>query len=388
MRLLRQTGFRRDKDFTYNGSNASLTFWNESEIYLKDLFQDPSDPEFDSLGSSEFTGAFIDEGAQITSKAKDMVLSRLRYRTQEYGILGKLFIASNPCKNFLYYDYYQMDRDKKLPKYRKYVAALPKDNPHLDPNYIKTLERLDQKTKERLLFGNWEYDDDPSKMINYDKILDLWTNKVEAGVQKYIIVDPARFGKDKATITYWEGLLIKNHMAYKKSSMKELRLKLEEWERQYQVPRSNILTDEDGVGGGLKDEMAGIKGFLNGSRPIAKKHKKLGFNAEKEIEEQTDANYVNLKTQCYYKLADYVNIGKIGIYEGFSGEEKQELIQELEQVKRDKIDSDGKLRILSKERVKELLGRSPDWSDNLMMRMYFELNPYVDAYMGRARVLG
>ena len=48
-----------------------------------------------------------------------------------------------------------------------------------------------------------------------------------------------------------------------------------------------------------------------------------------------------------------------------------ELSKELEQVKRDKIDSDGKLRILPKEKVKELIGRSPDYSDALMMRMYF-----------------
>jgi hypothetical protein len=48
-----------------------------------------------------------------------------------------------------------------------------------------------------------------------------------------------------------------------------------------------------------------------------------------------------------------------------------ELSKELEQVKRDKIDSDGKLRLLSKEDVKKLIGRSPDYSDALMMRMYF-----------------
>lgn len=40
-------------------------------------------------------------------------------------------------------------------------------------------------------------------------------------------------------------------------------------------------------------------------------------------------------------------------------------------VKRDKIDSDGKLQIISKETVKASIGRSPDYSDALMMRMYF-----------------
>jgi len=49
--------------------------------------------------------------------------------------------------------------------------------------------------------------------------------------------------------------------------------------------------------------------------------------------------------------------------------------KELEQVKRDKIDSDGKLQLLSKEKVKESIGRSPDYSDALMMRMYFCFKP-------------
>ncbi len=34
---------------------------------------------------------------------------------------------------------------------------------------------------------------------------------------------------------------------------------------------------------------------------------------------------------------------------------------------------DGKLSIESKDKVKEMLGRSPDIGDAIMMRMYFEL---------------
>jgi hypothetical protein len=47
----------------------------------------------------------------------------------------------------------------------------------------------------------------------------------------------------------------------------------------------------------------------------------------------------------------------------------------LEQVKRKDIDKDGKLSVLPKEKIKELIGRSPDYSDALMMRMWFVLNP-------------
>jgi hypothetical protein len=37
-------------------------------------------------------------------------------------------------------------------------------------------------------------------------------------------------------------------------------------------------------------------------------------------------------------------------------------------------DKDGKLRILPKEKIKGLIGRSPDWLDVFIMRMYFEIS--------------
>ena len=63
--------------YTYN-SQSNIIYWNNgSEIILKDLFLYPSDPNFDSLGSLEITGAFIDECNQITYKAWQIVKSRI-----------------------------------------------------------------------------------------------------------------------------------------------------------------------------------------------------------------------------------------------------------------------------------------------------------------------
>ena len=49
--------------------------------------------------------------------------------------------------------------------------------------------------------------------------------------------------------------------------------------------------------------------------------------------------------------------------------------EEMEQVKQKDIDKDGKVAIVSKDVVKELIGRSPDEWDSIMMRYYFELKP-------------
>jgi hypothetical protein len=52
---------------------------------------------------------------------------------------------------------------------------------------------------------------------------------------------------------------------------------------------------------------------------------------------------------------------------------QKSLSEELEYVWRHNADKDGKLAIMPKDKVKEKLGRSPDISDMLMFRMYFEL---------------
>ena len=59
---------------------------------------------------------------------------------------------------------------------------------------------------------------------------------------------------------------------------------------------------------------------------------------------------------------------------------KDDLTKELEQVRRDKIDRDTKLAILPKEKVKQIIGRSPDYADALMMRMFYELKPNIGKY--------
>ena len=48
------------KHYTFNASSNIISFYNGSEIILKDLFLYPSDKNFDSLGSLEITAAFID----------------------------------------------------------------------------------------------------------------------------------------------------------------------------------------------------------------------------------------------------------------------------------------------------------------------------------------
>lgn len=345
---------KSDEHFNYNQMEGVIRFFNGSEIYLKDLFLYPSDPEFDSLGSTEFTGAFIDEGSQISNKAKNIVTSRIRYKLEEFGVIPKILIASNPSKNFLYYDFYKPWKDKQLPNFRAFVPAFVWDNPHISPHYIESLKRLDKVSRERLLEGNFEYDDDPAKLMEYDKIIDIFTTKPTNLNKKYMTVDVARFGSDKTDIFLWTGLFVYRIISREKQATNITAREIASLCQSESIPRSQTCIDEDGVGGGVVDQLENVIGFVNNSKP-------------------TDGNYSNLKTQCYFMLADYINTAKIGVYEGIDQKLKEMLIEELEQVKRKDADKDGKIMIVPKDKIKEIIGRSPDLSDSLMMRMYLEL---------------
>jgi len=364
-------GLKHDVHYKYNAQTGVIKFWNGSEEYLRDLFLYPSDPEFVSLGSTEYTDGFIDEMGEITEQAYQIMRSRIRFKLDEYKLVPKLFMGSNPCKTFVYREFYKKWRDGALEPFKAYIPASVYDNPFISDHYIENLKKLDTVNRERLLNGNWEYDDDPAKLFEYDRIIDIFTNDyVEAPREKmYISCDVARFGGDKTVIMIWRGLMIMKIIEKDKSSVKEVVDELKKQSFMWKVPASNIIIDEDGVGGGVVDFIPNVKGFVNNSAPKETK-------GSKKIH-----NYANLKTQCYFKLAEYVNDSKIGCYD-LPESIKNGIIEDLEQVAQKDIDKDeNKIRLIGKEEIKEKLGRSPDYGDAFMMRMYFELSSNYKPYI-------
>lgn len=344
-------------EYNYNPNEKTITFKNGSQIILKDLFLYPRDPNFDSLGSLEITGAFIDECNQIVEKAKNVVVSRIRYKLTEYNLTPKVLMTCNPAKNWVYHSFYKPDKDGTLPEYRKFIQALLSDNKHVHESYGKSLAKLDDASRERLLNGNWEYDEDVSKLFTFDSLCNMFTNDfVEDSLgDNYITADIARFGNDNTVICIWKGWVLEKVVSLSKASIVVSADHIKLLARQNQIPMSKVIVDEDGVGGGVKDILR-CKGFVNNSRPLKVEGEML--------------NYSNLKSQCYFHLS---NVAKDnGIY--IKDKDKREtIIQELEQIRIKDIDKDGKKAVEGKDKVKEMIGRSPDYADSIMMRSFFDL---------------
>lgn len=363
----------RDKvDFSFNQQLNIITFNNESKIYMIDMAYRPSDPLYMRLGGLELTGAAVDESAECDEKSVIMLSTRIGRRNNErYGLKAKMLETFNPAKNHVYNRYYKPFKGKKLSKDYCFIPALPKDNPSPEAAQyiIDMLATGDEVTIERLVNGNFEYDDDPAKLCSYDKILDIFTNEyVHTNYLalnkpiRYITADIARYGSDKAVIAIWDDWTVIDLVVYYKCDMPTVQNKIKELQITYSIPNSRTLVDEDGIGGGVKDNI-GCKGFTANKPPVKK----------------SKNNYTNLKTQCYYLLAEKINNGEFYIEKTLDVETTNCIIGECEQIKRDDIDSDGKLKIIPKEKIKAIIGHSPDFTDTFAMRVYFDLNPPMTA---------
>ena len=344
-------------DVEWKQQEHYLLFANGSRIDFIEIKFKPSDKDYISLGSVEYTGGWIEEGGETHTNAQETLKTRIgRHLNDKYGIRPVLFITCNPNKNWLYYDFYGPWKRGELEVRKCYIEALPGDNPNNDSQYMDQLRNLkDKAKKERLLFGNWDYDDDPAAMVEFDAIIDLFTNDHVLPVgEKRLSADLAMKGRDRFVAGNWHGLVVNIAIDKPISTGKEIEADLKTCMVTNQVPRSKTVVDSDGLGNYLESYLVGIKEFHGGARA------------------KDDRTYDNLKSECAYLLASYINDRKIKVI--CTREQRERIIEELGVLKEKAVDADEKRkRIISKPEMKARLNRSPDYLDMLIMGMYFEI---------------
>ena len=355
----------------YNGQDNYIQFYNGSRLYFLAATYLPSDPMFERFGSMEFTGGWLEEGGELDVLAYENIkLSIGRWRNDEYKIPYKLLITCNPKKNWMYTDFYKPWSEGKLPPTKAFIQALVTDNAFRESGAVTILDAIKDKiTRQRLRFGDWEYVGDPASLMDYDSIISIFTNShVPAVGAKYMTVDVARYGDDKTKIRIWHGWRVIHVEKISKQSTSFVAQVIKELCLKYGVPPSNVVIDEDGIGGGVVDQVKGSRGFIALAAPVYDRLK------TDPMTRKPNESYDCIKTQCGYMLAEKVN--QKMIYEPVTDLEDQDrLIQDLEHVKEKNIDNDKKRSLVSKKDIRKQIGRSPDDGDTYIMRMWFELHP-------------
>jgi hypothetical protein len=231
-----------------------------------------------------------------------------------------------------------------------------------DPAYLGNLLAQDEDIQAQLLHGNWKIKIDGTDIINPIKLKDCFSNDYASKGARAITADIAMKGSDLLVVGVWDGFRLIDIEVMQKSKGNEIIDLIKRLASEYKVPQSRIVYDDDGAGSFIDGFIQNAVAFKNGGRP-----------ANRE-------NYNHLKSQMYFKLGSRIN--QDGYYitpyvaeKVIGGKTIQKhLIDERRAIKRDKPDHDGKLCVIPKDKMKNIIGHSPDFMDMWMMREYLEYN--------------
>ena len=171
--ILKDWGLVEGVNYKINNIEGTLLFWNDSIIIMKEMSDAPSDPNFERFGSSEFTIAFVDEVSEISERAIEVLFSRLRWKTHDTFKTPRMLLTTNPTMNWVRSRFVQNDEGEKITpnEGEAYIPFSVFDNPDIAFRqvYEAALNKIrDQATKERLLYGNWDFIESNS-MVIYNK---------------------------------------------------------------------------------------------------------------------------------------------------------------------------------------------------------------------------
>jgi hypothetical protein len=372
----------------FNGQYNYFELYNGSRVYFVPVKYLPSDPDFQRFGSMQFTRVWGEEIGEWHVKAKaNLHITAGRWRNREYGLTGKGLYTFNPARNFTYDQYYKTWRDGTMPPYRRFVQALPTDNKKANPAVLDNMRNsLTNADYRRLFLGEWETGADPNCLVDYDAVCDVFANDHvlpdTSLSRKALSTDLATTGRDKWVAFDWSGDVAKLAINQPTATGKQIYQGTAEYAARNGVPRSRIVTDADGLGNYLESFLNGIYEFHANARPVEAATPGTPATA------RDTALYANLKTQCAYELARMIRERQIRII--VPGDDTgviEQIKDELMLLIVEDVTSDAtRRRLIPKDRMKALIGRSPDFLDALIMGMVFRVKQQYNGIRRFARV--
>src|SRR5690606_22136193 len=229
-----------------------------------------------------------------------------------------------------------------------------KDNPNLLRKY---------------LYADWSLVDTINQLIPSEAILKA-SDKITGIEVTSLGVDVARYGDDRTVFTILKNGNIELIESYPQTAITEVITRTIQLIHDYNIDPSYVGIDSVGLGAGVVDSLK-MQGYdvveLQG-----------GAKSEETTYEEAFKPY-NLRSQMYYELRNDLINGEIGNLTDES------LKLELQALKYENH-LDKTVRVISKEAIKKLLGRSPDIADSLVyanwVKTYRGTSKYLPAISG------
>lgn len=355
----------------WNKTEKLIQIINGSRIRYGGIGDDPDD--WEKFMSGEYGWVALDQAEQFTEKEFMMLATRLRLNLPD--IQYYFLLSCNPNIGWIKERFIENNKKDHI-----FISSLPTDNlANLPANYIQNMKDiLTPVYIKALLEGDWEAVGEPDNVYNYIIAQKAKHRRLKRSLPVEIGVDVARAGDDESIIILREGLRITLHS--KAQGHDTMRTTGEIWcccqDRiiPYWKDSINIITikvDADGVGGGVVDRLkeqksekqaaytAMILDLLN--EEDRKKRIDGGYKLRIKILEIHGAAKAKDKVHFKNQRAE-IHWGLRELMEDLDIPDDRELITQLMALKY-KQNSAGQVEIIPKDKIKEKLGRSPDYAE-------------------------
>ena len=318
------------------------------------------------FNSAEYAFIFIDQAEEIHKDDMGMLRGTLRLKIKGRDVLPKVLLTANPAQCWLKPEFIQ---GKSLP-HRRFIKALPSDNPFLHTEYIDRLREAFSHRPELLeayLHGSWD------DVAGHDRIIkERWVR--EAGDRHFwgreqrffMVFDAARFGDDETVVYTMRNTDILDEKIYgQKDAMHTANLihtavvSGVRWQdHHYRIPA--VGGDSIGIGGPILDRLREMSG---GAYSV------YDINVSEGKPMGVPAKYLNRRAQIWDEAAMRFSNGEIELHNP-----SDELVNQLTAPRYEF--RNGRMKVEEKVKLKMRLGRSPDQADAYIMGLYME--PWVE----------
>ncbi len=255
------------------------------------------------------------------------------------------------------------------------------DNPHLDKEMIdKEKEVMTPQIFQQEYMA--EYPDGDQKLFDMEAVAQAFTlTPSSTKSPMYLSIDPAgKDGQDNTVFALQQGDLITLH-SKKNMNREAIEDMILDYEKKYEIPRKNIIGDAVGVGEFLFGEgrLSGMTIFKGSFQPVKTDVQIARYAQPNKVDVQpTTSDYLNLRTQTYFKLAELINRRQLSIK--CTAKEQQNIINSLSATVEQ--EDTRKIQLIPKSDIRKITRRSPDEADAIAMLQFFQIlnkvNPAVN----------
>lgn len=315
-----------------------------------------SQETINKFNSAEFAFFAIDESAETTREDVAVLRGALRLKVNGIQPVYKELYTANPSDCWLKEDFV----DHKLPKH-VYIPALPSDNPHLPDNYIETLEAAFKHSQPLLRAyrdGDWSALKSTNTLLSSDDLKKLEGLVIHFTKSKRVIVcDPATTHDECVIYCLHDYDIIDQMIMTGETDEMKIAGQIAVMAKKHNC--LDVGGDSIGLGSGIFSRLQEMGEYR--------------VHRINSAESSFSKSFVNKRAEIYWNLMRKVLDKQIPY------PKDEELRRQMINTTYEVIGSNGEIKITQKDKIKKVIGRSPDRADAFAMGVWLsdQVEPYI-----------